>query len=584
MTSSRVTSVLQPSTYIHSGTINPQYDANLQIVSTKGTVCNWTFLPQQFDKERVRISGRFFFDKLKAVDVKMKLVAKPIGLEAFGKSVVILHIDDAAELGTRSSGRVQLLHGDKGLTAIVNTTGRIVMRGEVGVYKEVQDALGLWGGEVVDVDVASPPTSLSYIRNRLEGRKLNSHEISEIIRDTVRGNLSEIEIASFVTSLNTFHLDLDEATSLSMAMVESGKTLNLNRKLIVDKHSIGGVPGDKTTLVVVPVIASCGLTIPKSSSRAITSAAGSADRAEALMPVNLEIEEVRRVVEKIGGCVVWGGALQLAPADDLFVQVEYPLSIDPLLLPSIVSKKKAVGAEYVVVDIPLGMGAKVKTIADARLLARDFMELGKRLGMRIQCAITNGNQPIGHAIGPALEAREALETLTRKHSVPDLIDKATDIAGMIIDMTGSVDGKRIAAAALSQGKAEKKMREIIAEQGGDQEIKPEDIKVGEKTLGFDSTESGFVLWINSSKLVETARLAGAPKDKGAGLLLHKKIGDTVHQGEKLLSLYAEKSGKLEKAKEVLQEERVVMIGHRTEMTMAMIKEVPVYKEPFILER
>jgi len=547
-------------------------------------VFDWTFLPQQFDKERVRISGRFFFDKLKAVDVKMKLVAKPIGLEAFGKSVVILHIDDAAELGTRSSGRVQLLHGDKGLTAIVNTTGRIVMRGEVGVYKEVQDALGLWDGEVVDVDVASPPTSLSYIRNRLEGRKLNSHEISEIIRDTVRGNLSEIEIASFVTSLNTFHLDLDEATSLSMAMVESGKTLNLNRKPIVDKHSIGGVPGDKTTLVVVPVIASCGLTIPKSSSRAITSAAGSADRAEVLMPVNLEIDEVRRVVEKIGGCVVWGGALQLAPADDLFVQVEYPLSIDPLLLPSIVSKKKAVGAEYVVVDIPLGMGAKVKTIADARLLARDFMELGKRLGMRIQCAITNGNQPIGHAIGPALEAREALETLTRKHSVPDLIDKATDIAGMIIDMTGSVDGKRIAAAALSQGKAEKKMREIIAEQGGDQEIKPEDIKVGEKTLGFDSTESGFVLWINSSKLVETARLAGAPKDKGAGLLLHKKIGDTVHQGEKLLSLYAEKSGKLEKAKEVLQEERVVMIGHRTEMTMAMIKEVPVYKEPFILER
>jgi len=547
-------------------------------------VFNQTFLPQQFDKQRLRISDRFFFDKLKAVGVKMKLVAKPIGLEAFGKSVVVLHVDDAAELGTRSSGRVRLLHGNKGLTAIVNTTGRIVMRGEVGVYKEVQDALGLWGGEVVDIDLASPPTSLIYIRNRLEGRKLNSHEIAEIIRDTVRGDLSEIEIASFVTSLNTFHLDLDEATSLSMAMVESGKTLNLNRKPIVDKHSIGGVPGDKTTLIVVPIIAACGLTIPKSSSRAITSAAGSADRAEVLMPVNLEIDEVRRVVEKTGGCVVWGGALQLAPADDIFVQVEYPLSIDPLLLPSIVSKKKAVGAEYVVVDIPLGMGAKVKTIADARLLARDFMELGKRLGMKIQCAITNGNQPVGHAIGPALEAREALETLTRKYSVPDLIDKAADIAGMIIDMVGSVDGKRTAAAALSQGKAEKKMREIIAEQGGDQEIKPEDIRVGEKTLDFDSTESGFVLWINSSKLVETARSAGAPKDKGAGVVLHKKIGDTVHQGEKLLSLYAEKSGKLEKAREILQQEKVVMIGHRTEMTMAMIKEVPVYKEPFILER
>jgi AMP phosphorylase len=514
----------------------------------------------------------------------MKLVAKPIGLEAFGKSVVILHADDAGELGTRSSGRVLLNYCEKELTALVNTTSSFVARGEVGIYKEVQDRFGLHGGETVDVDVASPPTSLVYIRNRLEGRKLNEEEIAEIIRDSVRGDLSEIELASFVTSLNTFHLDLDEATSLSMAMVESGKTLKWNREPIVDKHSIGGVPGDKTTLIVVPIVAASGLTIPKSSSRAITSAGGTADRAEVLMSVNLDIDEVRRVAEKTGGCLVWGGALQLAPADDIFVQVEYPLSIDPLLLPSIASKKKAVGAEYVVIDIPLGMGAKVKTIADARLLARDFMELGKRLEMNIQCAITNGNQPIGYAIGPALEAREALETLTRRRSVPDLIDKATDIAGMIIDMTGGADGKRVAAMTLSQGKAEKKMREIIAEQGGDPEMRPEDIKVGERTIDFDSTESGLVLWINSSKLVEAARFAGAPKDKGAGVLLYKKTGDTVHEGDRILSLYAEKAGKLEKAREILQQERVIMVGHRAEMTMAMITEVPVHKEPFILER
>jgi AMP phosphorylase len=335
---------------------------------------------------------------------------------------------------------------------------------------------------------------------------------------------------------------------------------------------------------VVPIIAACGMTIPKTSSRAITSAAGSADRAEVLMPVDLEIDEVERVVEKTRGCVVWGGSMHLAPADDMFVQIEYPLSIDPLLLPSIISKKKAVGAEFVVIDIPLGMGAKVKTIADARLLARDFMELGKRLGMRIHCAITNGSQPVGHAIGPALEAKEALETLANRITVPDLIDKATDIAGMIIDMTGGVDGKRMAATVMSQGKAEKKLREIIAEQGGDPEMKPEDIKIGEKTLDFQSVESGQVLWINSSRLVEAARLAGAPKDKGAGLILHKKTGDRVNEGERILSLYAEKTGKLEKARESLQQEHAVMVGHRTEMTMAMITEIPVHKEPFILER
>jgi len=488
----------------------------------------------------------------------MKLVTKCIGLEAFGKSVVILHVDDAAELGTRSSGRVRIRHHRKELTAIINTTDRVVTKGEVGIFEEVKNTLGLQGGEVLDVEIATPPTSLSYIRNRLEGRKLNREEMAMIIVDTVRGNLSEIEIAAFVTSLNTFHLDLDEATSLSMAMVESGSVLKLNRKPIVDKHSIGGVPGDKTTLIVVPIIAACGLTIPKSSSRAITGAAGSADRAEVLMPVNLGINDVRRVVEKTGGCVVWGGALQMAPADDIFVQIEYPLSIDPLLLPSIVSKKKAVGAEYVAIDIPLGMGAKVKTLSDARLLARDFMELGRRLRMKIQCAITNGSQPVGHAIGPALEAKEALETLTRKRSVGDLIDKVTDIAGMLIDMTGG--------------------------QGGDPEINPEDIKIGEQKLDFDSRESGWVLWVNSQRLVEAARLAGAPKDKGAGIYLHKKIGDSVRQGERILTVYAEKAGKLEKAREILQQERVVMVGHRTEMIMATITEVPDHKEPFILER
>jgi AMP phosphorylase len=520
----------------------------------------------------------------RVADCRMKLIVKSIGLEAFGKSVVILNTDDAAELGTRSSGRVRLKGHDKEITALVNTTSRIVKKGEVGVYQEVQNSLGLSSGELLDVDLSSPPSSITHIRNRLEGRKLGSDEIAEIIRDTVRGDLSEIELSAFVTSLNTFHLDLDEATSMSTAMVESGKTLKLNRKPIVDKHSIGGVPGDKTTLVVVPIIAACGLTIPKTSSRAITSAAGSADRAEVLMPVNLDIDDVERVVEKTGGCLVWGGSLHLAPADDIFVQIEYPLSIDPLLLPSIISKKKAVGAEFVVIDIPLGMGAKVKTIADARLLARDFMELGKRLGMRIQCAITNGSQPVGHAIGAALEAKEALETLARKTTVADLIDKATDLAGMIINMTGGADGKRMAAAAISQGKAEKKLREIIAEQGGDSEMKPEDIKIGEETLDFQSSESGQVLWINNSRLVEAARLAGAPRDKGAGLILHKKTGDKVNEGERILSLYAEKTGKLEKARESLQQERAVMVGHRTEMTMAMITEMPVHKEPFILER
>src|SRR5574337_61162 len=249
-------------------------------------------------------------------------------------------------------------------------------------------------------------------------------------------------------------------------MVATGKQLHLRKKIIADKHSIGGVPGDKTTLLVVPIVAAAGLTIPKTSSRAITSAAGTADRAEILMPVDLDVKEMKKVITKCNGCIVWGGALDLAPADDIFVRAEYSLSIDPLLLPSIMSKKKAVGATHLVIDIPTGRGAKVKTIGEADLLSKDMIELGRRLGIHTHCVLTYGEQPIGLTMGPALEAREALSILMNESKVPDLIDKACHIAGSIFELAGKKNGYNLARNILHSGKAEKKLRDIISQQGG----------------------------------------------------------------------------------------------------------------------
>jgi len=514
----------------------------------------------------------------------MKLKVNLIHLDAGGKWIAILNIDDADELGVRSLGRIKIRTDRRELTAIVNTTSRIVHKGSIGIYDEAQPYLQIQEGDMVDVETSSPPNSLNYIRNRLRGRKLSREETGEIIRDIVRGELSEVEITSFVTSLHHFALDIDEATGLSLAMVETGNTLKLEKKFVVDKHSIGGVPGDKTTLLVVPIVAACGLTIPKSSSRAITSAAGTADRAEAYMPVNLGVEEMKRVLEKTDGCIVWGGALQLAPADDIFVQVEFPLSIDPLLLPSIISKKKAVGARFVVIDIPTGAEAKVKTMGEAQLLAQDFIELGRRLEMNIQCAITYGNQPIGHAIGPALEAREALENLMNLRLDHDLVDKATDIAGMLLEMTGRTNGQATAMEVLRSGRAEKKLREIIREQGGKPDIQPEDIPIGDYSLDVLAEESGLVLWMNNSRLVELARLAGSPKDKGAGVLLHKKLGEKVNVGDRLYTVYAEKAGKLEGVSRTLNGEAAVFVGQEMEMTLSQIKELKPPRERFMLER
>jgi len=514
----------------------------------------------------------------------MRLKARILGLEAGGKFVVVLNKEDAEDIGVSSLERIRVMKDNRECIAIVNTTTKLIERGMIGVYEEVRTALDLKGEEEVEVEIAPPPRSVYFIRNKLRQRKLTYEEIHEIIEDMVRGNLSEIEIASFVTALHIYGLDLDEATSLSRAMVETGNTLEIDRHPIVDKHSIGGVPGDKTTLLVVPIVAAAGLVIPKSSSRAITSAAGSADRMEVLMPVDLSIDEMKSVVEKTNGCMVWGGSLNLAPADDMFVRIEHPLSIDPLLLPSIMSKKKAVNADLLVLDIPTGRGTKVKTIGDAELLAKDFMELGRRLDIKVQCAITYGEQPVGYAIGPALEAREALSVLMGEAHVPDLVDKATDIAGILFEMSGKKNGKSLAVEILRSGRAEEKIREIIAAQGGDPEIKPEDIFVGEERYTIRSKRSGYLLWINNTSLVEIARLAGAPKDKGAGVRLYKKIGDPVMKDEPLFTIYAEKDVKLQRAIDRLKESYVLGVGERMEMLIHEVRELPVPKKAFMLER
>jgi len=247
------------------------------------------------------------------------------------------------------------------------------------------------------------------------------------------------------------------------------------------------------------------------------------------------------------------------------------------------SKKMAVGANYVVIDIPCGRGTKVKTIGDANLLANDFIGLGRKLGMKVQCAITYGEQPLGHAIGPALEAKEALEVLMRKKAVPDLIDKATHIAGMILEMVNKGDQKT-ALDVIKSGKAEEKLREIIFEQGGDNEVKPDDILIGEYGIDFAAEENGYVLWINNAELSEVARAAGSPKDKGAGVLLHKKLGDKVKKGERLFTVYSEKMRKLERVRKIFEEEKIIGTGERMEMLIEKIKELPVHKKTFILER
>jgi AMP phosphorylase len=514
----------------------------------------------------------------------MKLKAKLLDIQAGGKRIAILDDETAGLLGVHSSDRVRIHYKNKCVIAIANIASNFP-RNHIGLYTEISETLGIRTGEHVEVQYAHIPESLGYVQEKVRGESLQENKIKAIVKDVVEHHLSDTEIAAFLTALYVRGLNMLEIEALSKAMVETGRTLKLNKKPILDKHGIGGIPGDKTTLLVVPIVASAGFTIPKTSSRAVTSPAGTADRVESLCPVNLTIEEIKEVVNKTNGCMAWGGALELAPADDIFIQVEYVLGIDPLLLPSIMSKKKAIGATHVVIDMPTGRGAKIKTIGEAHTLANNFIELGKRLGINLRCAVTFGEQPLGYAVGPGLEAKEALETIMG-NGPTDLKQKATEVAGILFEMMGIENGKKAAEKLLKTGKAERKLREIIEAQGGNPKINPEDIKVGDKKAEITAEKDGKVLWISNQNIAQIAREAGAPKEKGAGIKLKVKLGEKVKKGTVLLEIYAERNTKLEAAEKTAKNLQLVGIGKKWEEQM-LIDQIPAkvkHIRPFTIER
>ncbi len=514
----------------------------------------------------------------------MKLVARTINLEVGRKYIVILNRVDADFLGLHSLDRIRLKCKGKELTAIVDVTTKFTMKGEIVTNDDVSTFFGLKGGEHVVVSKERQPESTIYIKQKIAGARLEFDKIRKIVKDVVDKKLSDIELTAFVTALHTRGISIDEAASFSKAMVETGKRFKPAKKVICDKHSIGGIPGDKTSLVLVPIIAASGFTIPKTSSKAITSPCGTAERMEVLAPVDLSLNEIEEVVKKTNACLVWGGALDLAPADDEFIKVEYPLGIDPMLLPSIMSKKKAIGANYVVIDIPTGKETKITSMGKAHELAEDFLELGKRLGMHIACGVTFGEQPLGYSIGPALEAREALLTLQGK-GPKDLVEKATMLSDILFNEMGTRN-HGAALQVLKSGKAEKKMREIIEAQGGNPEIKSENIEIGNKIYKVKSDTEGKVLWIKNSPIVLIAREAGAPRDKGAGIQLNVKMGDKVKKRDVLFTIYSNNYIRLSDAVKLAEELEPIVVGKKFEEKMLLERifaKIP-NRKIFMLER
>ncbi|MCJ7429506.1 MAG: thymidine phosphorylase, partial [Candidatus Nanohaloarchaeota archaeon QJJ-5] len=391
----------------------------------------------------------------------MKLSATDLDMES-DAPLALMNRADAEELDVHPLDRLRIQQNGEATIVVVDLTENLVPEGSIG-FSESLDISG-----EVDVALAEKPASLDHIKEKMDGKEWTEDQIYEIVEDIDKNALSDIEMGAYASAVYMEGLSVWESIQLTRAMVDIGDQLQWTTDVVADKHSIGGVPGNRVTPIIIPIIAAKGITIPKTSSRAITSPAGTADTMEAIADVSFSIDKITDIVEETNGCLIWGGAVNLSPVDDKIIEAEYPLSLDPegQVIASVLSKKRSVGSNHVIIDLPYGKGSKLGDIEAARDLGRKFKIVGGKLGMNIRCTVTRGNQPIGRGIGPALEARDCLKVL-KGEGPDDLRIKSVELSNALLDLCGEESD---AADVIDSGKALEKFREILEAQNGDPAI------------------------------------------------------------------------------------------------------------------
>lgn len=487
------------------------------------------------------------------------LTACKVGIDTYRENVVYLRRDCPvyrAE-GFQALSKVEVAADGRTILAVLNVVDdeRLIGERELGLSEESFAQLGAAEGASVQIAHAEPPASMGALRRKIEGERLDRDEFAAIVRDIAQRRYSKIELAAFVVATSQFELDRDEVAYLTEAMVAAGRRLDWKERPVVDKHCIGGIPGNRTSMLVVPIVAAHGMLIPKTSSRAITSPAGTADTMACLADVELPFERLEAIVRAHRGCLAWGGRAALSPADDVLISVSRPLAIDSpgQMVASILSKKIAAGSTHLVLDIPLGPSAKVRHMDDAQRLKKLFEYVAGHVGLRLDAVITDGRQPVGRGIGPALEARDVMQVLHNDPEAPsDLRVKALRLAGRVLefdpDLRGG-DGFNVARDILDSGRALAKMHDLIDAQGRrpfDRHAPPLAPLAHEVAAPADGT----VIGIDNERIARIARLAGAPKAPGAGIDLMRKLGEPVRAGEPLYRIYSASHSELQFARHV----------------------------------
>ncbi len=480
-------------------------------------------------------------------------VARRFAIDTRQEPVVFLRSDSpvARSEGFEAMSRLSVEANGRSIIATLVIVGEeLLPPGQAGLSDAARRLLDAREGQAMHLSYPQPVSSLAAVRSKIYGNELSGDELRAIVADIVAGRYMDVHLAAFITACAGDSLNRAEMVDLTAAMVAAGKRLSWPGERIVDKHSVGGLPGNRTTPIVVSIAAASGLTMPKTSSRAITSPAGTADTMETLAPVDLDLETMRRVVEREGGCIAWGGSVSLSPADDILIRVERALDIDSegQLVASVLSKKIAAGSTHVVIDMPVGPTAKIRSEAAARLLSEQLQYVGRSLSLEVKVVTSDGRQPVGRGIGPALEARDVLAVLNGDPAAPaDLRARSISLAGAVLEISGAAapgTGESQAERVLDEGLAWRKFQAICEAQGGMRE--PPRAPYRHPVV---APRNGIVEAIDNRVVARIAKLAGAPADPAAGVELAVRLGSRVAQGDVLLTIHSESPGDLEYALE-----------------------------------
>ena len=471
--------------------------------------------------------------------------------------------------GFQALSKIQVSNNGFRVLAVLNVVddASIVQPGELGLSEQAFKQLNVAEGCLVTVNHAEPPKSMDAVRRKINGERLDQADFNGITGDITESRYSKMEMAAFLVATGQNNLDHDELLYLTRAMLKSGDRMDWHEGLVADKHCIGGIPGNRTSMLVVPIVAAHGMLIPKTSSRAITSPAGTADTMEVLAEVNLSPDQLHDIVRQERGCLAWGGTAKLAPVDDMLISVERPLGIDSQgqMVASILSKKLAAGSTHLIVDIPVGPTAKVRHMNQALALRKLFEFVGDRLNIRLEVMITDGRQPIGRGIGP-----DVMQVLQNDPDAPaDLRQKSLQLAGRVIEFDPDVRGGQgyaIARDILESGRACAKMNAIIQAQGA----KVIDLHPGSLCHEVVADSEGYIIHIDNFLMAKIARLAGAPMRKKAGVDLLKKLGNPVKKGDVLYRIYAQFPADFNFARNAAAQDNGYAIGNEEQILKTLV--------------